>query len=58
MKTLKKTFISICIFVCFLFLAIMCTIWIVEQLAHRIIEVFMPYIANTINKLEEKYKKL
>ena len=35
----------------------MCTIWIVEQLAHRIIEVFTPYIANTINKLEEKYKK-
>lgn len=57
MKVLKKTFIGICIFICFLFLAVMCTVWIVEQLAHRIVEVFMPYVSNAITKLEEKYEE-
>ena len=58
MKVLKKTFIGICIFICFLLLAVMCTVWIVEQLAHRIVEVFMPYVSTAITKLEEKYEKL
>lgn len=57
MKVLKKTFIGICIFICFLFLAVMCTVWIVEQFMHRIIEVFMPYVANAITKLQEKYEE-
>ncbi len=34
----------------------MCTVWIVEQLAHRIVEVFMPYVSTAINKLEESYE--
>ena len=58
MKVLKKTFIGICIFICFLLLAVMYTVWIVEQLAHRIVEVFMPYVSTAITKLEEKYEKL
>ena len=57
MKVLKKTFIGICIFICFVLLAVMCTVWIVEQLVHRIVEAFMPYVSNAITKLEEKYEE-
>ena len=35
----------------------MCTVWIVEQLTHRIVEVFMPYASTAITKLEEKYEE-
>lgn len=56
MKVLKKAFIGICIFICFLFLAVMCIVWIVEQLAHRIVEVFMTYVSTAITKLEESYE--
>ena len=56
MKVLKKTFIGICILICFLLLAVMYTVWIVEQLAHIIVEVFMPYVSTAINKLEESYE--
>ena len=38
MKVLKKTFIGICIFICFLLLTIMCIVGIAEQLTHRIVE--------------------
>lgn len=41
-----------------LLLAIICAVWIIEQFMHRIIEVFMPYVANAITKLQEKYEEL
>ena len=56
MKVLKKIFNSILYFHLFLFLTIMCIVWMVEQLAHRISEIFMPYVSRAITKLEESYE--
>ena len=56
MEVLKKICNSVLYFHLFLLLAVMCTVWIVEQLAHRIVEVFMTYVSTAITKLEESYE--